>query len=207
MSFNGFILLDLETTGLKPSEGHILELGMALYSPQLEMIDAFQSVCLTDQSYSFLRGAPGSEDWKSGNVAYDMHVNSGLLAEVMDLSKQDILGDGNDFGPYHLYTVMHDAINWLKSNDVERGHPLCGSSIHFDREWLNFFGTEEFNGYFHYRNIDFSSISEHTKVINPKLYEKAMKLLAPTKSHRVLQDIVESVQLLGALREVGAVAG
>lgn len=104
------IFLDLETTGLDPAKGMILEVAAMKVSPQLEPIDGFQAVI--DPSKSGVPLMPMVQ------VVLDMHTHNGLLAE---------LESGHSF-----MTVYNGLRVWLGYGP----HTLAGNSVHFDYRWL-----------------------------------------------------------------------
>lgn len=194
-NFRGFILVDVETTGLmSPKDGHVLELGMAHFDQDLNMLDMFQSLVLTRISLKYIE-----DGWDRNDFAYKMHDNSGLLADL------DALGNpGPEVDPVE---VSRRAVQWLQTRGVTKGMkvPMTGSSVHFDKEWLTFH-MPQLTEMFGYRTIDASGMREYTRVVAPDL---ASKIDADTKSanqeHRVMPDILDTVQLLAAMRKHGAI--
>ena len=74
--------------------------------------------------------------------------------------------------------------------------PLCGNSISQDRRFLNRY-MPDLAKFFHYRNIDVSSIKELTKIWRPDLDGKIIK----STSHRALSDVYESIEELKFYRD------
>ncbi|USH45056.1 exonuclease [Gordonia phage Camerico] len=179
-----FAILDVETTGLDPKTNIILEIGIQLYTANLEFI-AENSFMITDEN------AIHHVEWLEGggnNYVLEMHTDNGLLNEIKHAyySEQQRLSHA---------TAEQQLIDWLESyslgvNEVKL--PLCGSSIHFDRRFM----AEQMprlNESFHYRNIDVSSVKEITRVFRPEvLAEGESKYNKANAAHRVLQDCRDS---------------
>lgn len=191
--FDGFILVDIETTGLVPKDGHVLELGMAYYSPQLEMRDMFQSLVLSKTALSFIE-----DGWSRDDFAYKMHDSSGLLADLDALGKP-----GPEVDPEN---VARSAMHWLTNCGVNSAMkvPMTGNSVHFDKEWLTYH-MPDLAKMFGYRTIDASSMREYVRVVAPDVFNKIEKELKPRGDHRVTPDILDTVDLLLALRQHSAI--
>lgn len=133
--------LDLETTGLDPSTGMILEIGIVITNGQLKDVGRFSHVC-RPTSLDILR---------LPQTVVEMHSRSGLFADIIDtpktsypmvLAKQKTLSFLNSF----------EGIDWSEV-------PLGGCSVGFDRAWLKKF-LPEVEKVFSHRNVDVSSFRE-----------------------------------------------
>lgn len=190
--YDGFIFCDIETTGLDPYGGHILEIGFAKYNPNLELDDVFSTVVLTPDSMRFI-----ASQWDKNDYAYRMHDKSGLLEEL------DSLGEPYDMCDTDIPVVFDKIKNWLMMHDIMVdgvSPPLCGSSVHFDRAWLAAHMPVILER-FSYRNIDVSGLRELLRVTHPELMREIEKSLNPRNEHRVMPDIFDSVDLLKAIRD------
>ena len=79
----------------------------------------------------------------------------------------------------------------------EKGRsPLCGNSISHDRRFLRRY-MPELESFFHYRNVDVSSIKELIKRWNPELLEGYKK----QGGHRAMADVMESIEELRFYKE------
>lgn len=141
------VFLDIETTGLDPDNGVILELGFLV-------VDANSFMKL--ESESWIVGQPfrileGMEGWPK-----KQHRESGLT-DLCERSNQSVLD------------VEMLARDWLENINVGDGKvPMCGASIHFDRAWLKVHmpTVEE---WFYYGNLDVSSIEKVARIWYPEL--------------------------------------
>ena len=81
---------------------------------------------------------------------------------------------------------------WIKSHGVSKNEPLCGSSVQFDRAWLDMWMPEVINQFSH-RNIDISTLKELCRRYNPSLYAKLDDEVPPRKLHRALPDLDDTI--------------
>jgi oligoribonuclease len=83
------------------------------------------------------------------------------------------------------------------SNYVKKGSvPLCGNSISQDRRFLvNYMPALE--AFFHYRNIDVSTLKELAKRWRPEVYKSFRK----KQRHTALADVQESIDELAHYRK------
>lgn len=128
-----FVGLDIETTGLDPREGVILELGMVIFDQALSPITA----------RSWLLG-----DWEDHPGELDpavvtMHEENNLFLDLISSHHPP------------LSEVEVHARWWLRDNQAE-GLPMLGSSITFDRTWLATHAPRLLTT-FHYRSLDATS--------------------------------------------------
>lgn len=129
-----FVGLDLETTGLDPHKGVILELGMVTFDHALQPIAA----------RSWLTNELTDHDVWMDPAAEDMHEASGLLMDLI-------------FGTHPSLTEVEDhALWWLRDNQAEN-LPMLGSSVTFDRTWLAVHAPRLLDK-FHYHSFDATSV-------------------------------------------------
>ncbi len=159
------VWVDIETTGLDPDECDILELGLVVTDKALQIVDQ-KSWLIKPVSLDLL---------KLNKFVVDTHTRNGLFAEVAELGQ--------------LRSVaVHEACLWLAQGDGDKS-PMCGSSVHFDRTFLQKHCPSLCNQ-FHYRNIDISTIKELAKRFNPSLLEN---MPAPQAEHRALPDLYDTL--------------
>ncbi len=163
------VWLDLEMTGLDPDSERIIEIATVITSTDLEEVIEGPNLVI-NQPNQYI---DNMDDWNSSH-----HGSSGLI-EAVRISK----------------VTDQDAENQTLSflmKYLERGvSPLCGNSISQDRRFLNRYMPELAN-FFHYRNIDVSSIKELIKIWRPELDQKFVK----NSSHRALSDVYGSIEEL-----------
>ncbi len=180
------VFIDIETTGLSPTEDEILELAVARVDTRTwEM----------KENYTGLVYTPGAVrrilERDLIPIVKDMHTQSGLLGELNTLYDRDV-------SP-RSYEEIEQAVLALVKPWGVKGQPIWGSSVHFDRGFL----ARKFpllNGYFHYRIVDSSSDMMRLKNTHPELWKKIDE--DPTKlpeseytKHRALDDIRYSIDL------------
>jgi oligoribonuclease len=119
-----------------------------------------------------------------GDFVRNMHVNSGLLAELEN--------------GLTVAEAEEQVLDYVRSFVSEpRKAPLAGNTIGTDRAFLAM-QMPAFESYVHYRNIDVSSIKELVRRWYPRVYYSS-----PAKSgnHRALADVQESIEELRYYRD------
>lgn len=170
------VWVDIETTGLDPDQDYLLEVGVILTTPDLEVIDG-RSVLVCDDPAGI------TKQLNANPAVHEMHSRSGLLKVypgVLPASAAEA-----ELGRFlRAVTATTDEMV------MELG-PMCGSSVHFDRAFLKRH-MPRLEAAFHYRNLDISGIREAAKLWAPHLVESA-----PTekKLHRALPDIDDTLAL------------
>lgn len=163
------IWLDLEMTGLEPDRHVILEIGCAVTDSQLNMI-AEGPVFAVHQPESILTTM---DPWSQ-----NQHGISGLTERCRRSTVS--LGDAEE-----------KTLAFLKPLCKPQASPLCGNSIGQDRRFLYKF-MPTLNSFFHYRNIDVSTLKELVK----RWYPRVNRAPEKKKTHYVLDDIRESIEEL-----------
>lgn len=181
------VWVDIETTGKDPEFGDIpLELGIAVTDLDGNPIDTFQSL-LMNNSW-------GTKLVNADQIVQDMHTDSGLWQELVDNATNDAL----------IRTCQFDVVDqraqaWLEGLGVQPGvHPLVGSTINFDRSFMKQYFPGLHDHFFHYRNIDISTVRGLCQRLNPEVFDQ----FEGTKgNHRVLADIGASIELYQFLKK------
>jgi oligoribonuclease len=167
------IWIDLEMTGLDPEKDLILEIATVMTDCRLEPVAEGSNITINQPEELLL----SMDEW-----AITHHEKSGLLDDVKRSS-------------YDCQTAEQETLEFLSIYCKKGESPLCGNSVWQDRQFLkrHMPTLEEF---FHYRNIDVSSIKELVRRWYPSLppYEKRT-------SHRALSDIKESINELRYYRK------
>ncbi|MCE9677608.1 oligoribonuclease [Shewanella sp. AS1] len=168
------IWVDLEMTGLEPEVDRIIEIATIVTDKQLNVL-AQGPVIAIKQSDELLAGM---DDWNQRH-----HGASGLIDRVKasQVSEQQAIAQ---------------TIAFLAQYVPKGVSPMCGNSIGQDRRFLNRY-MPELEDYFHYRNIDVSTIKELVRRWQPEVMDGFKKL----GTHQALMDIQESIAELQYYRD------
>lgn len=168
------VWLDLEMTGLEPDHHVILEIGCAVTDSQLNLI-AEGPVFAVQQPESILTTM---DPWSQ-----EQHGRSGLT-------------ERSRTSPTNLRAAEEKTLAFLKQYCVDKASPLCGNSIGQDRRFLYKY-MPKLNDFFHYRNVDVSTIKELVR----RWYTADKQAPEKSKTHYVLDDIRESIEELRYYRK------
>jgi oligoribonuclease len=164
----------MEMTGLEPERERIIELAMIVTDNNLVTI-AESPVWVVHQSDAQL---DAMDDWNKKT-----HGNSGLIARV----KASTLDDA---------AVETAALAFMKEHVPERSSPMCGNSIGQDRRFMVRY-MPQLEAWFHYRNLDVSTLKELCKRWKPEVAKGVVKKGA----HTAMADIIESIEELKYYRD------
>lgn len=171
---NRLIWLDMEMTGLEPDRDRIIEVAIVITDANLETV-AEGPVLVVHQPDGVL---DAMDDWNKGT-----HGKSGLIDRV----KASTLGEAE---------VATQLIDFIAQHVPKGVSPMCGNTIHQDRRFMaRWMPTLE--AWFHYRNIDVSTIKELCKRWRPEVASSFKK----GGKHEALADIYESIEELKHYRE------
>jgi oligoribonuclease len=171
---NNLVWLDLEMTGLDPDRDRIIELAFVVTDSQLNFV-AEAPVLVVHQSDSALEGM---DDWNKST-----HARSSLIAKV----KASTLTEAE---------VEQQYLDFLAQHVPSRTSPICGNTICQDRRFLARH-MPRLEAYFHYRNLDVSTLKELVRRWKPELAKGVTK----QGKHEALADIYESIEELKYYRE------
>ena len=168
------IWIDMEMTGLKPDQDRIIEVALVITDGNLVPV-AQAPVWVVHQSDAVL---DGMDAWNQGT-----HGRSGLIAKV----KASIADDAS---------VEAQALAFLAEHVPAKASPMCGNSICQDRRFLARW-MPALEDWFHYRNLDVSTLKELCRRWKPEL----MKGIPKEGRHEALADVYESIEELKYYRE------
>ena len=163
------IWIDLEMTGLIPETDVIIEIATVVTDANLNIIDEGPSLAISQNSELL----DGMDEWNT-----NQHNNSGLV-DSLKVTKITI------------EEAERQTIDFLNAYGEKGRSPLCGNSISHDRRFLRRY-MPEVESFFHYRNVDVSSIKELIKRWKPELLEGYRK----QGGHRAMADVLESIEEL-----------
>ena len=167
------VWIDLEMTGLNPETSVILEIAAVVTDGSLQTVAEGPDLAIhyPDQILQSM------ESWSK-----TQHGSSGLLERVRASSVD-------------CRQAEKTVLGFLSKHCRKGESPLCGNSIWQDRRFLIKY-MPKLEAFFHYRNIDVSSIKELAKRWYPSLPVYRKK-----KAHLALSDIQESINELKYYRE------
>lgn len=168
------IWVDLEMSGLDPDNDRILEVAMVITDQNLEIV-AEGPVLVVHQSDAVL---DGMDSWNKAT-----HARTGLV----DLVKASTASE---------QSVETDMLAFIRHYLAAGASPMCGNSVCQDRRFLAR-SMPALQAYFHYRNLDVSTLKELAKRWKPRIMAGFQK----QGKHEALADIYESIDELKYYRE------
>ena len=171
---NNLIWLDMEMTGLNPDADRIIEVAIVITDSQLATL-AEAPVLVVRQTDAVL---DAMDVWNKGT-----HGRSGLIDKV----KASALAEAD---------VENAIVDFLAQHVPLGASPMCGNSICQDRRFLARW-MPKLEAYFHYRNLDVSTLKELVKRWKPEVARGVVK----NGKHEALADIYESIDELKYYRE------
>lgn len=171
---SNLIWIDLEMTGLDPDNDLIIEIATIITDKNLNIL-AEGPVLAVHQPESAMQAM---DEWNQTH-----HGQSGLIDRV----RASIIDDAE---------AEKQTIAFLKQWIPENQSPICGNSICQDRRFLYHY-MPDLEKYFHYRNLDVSTLKELASRWAPELENGFNKKSA----HRALDDIIESIEEMKYYRE------
>lgn len=165
------VWVDIETTGLNLDKLYPLELGLCVTDDHLAILWEENLV---------LQMPTAPADFDGGSTVIKMHADSGLLNESMN--SPWLYGDAVEW--LNTAVANFESVHGMEQGDI----PLAGSNVQFDRAVLRHW-YPDFEKWFHYRNIDVSSIKELARLWHPDAYNTRPGKDEADKRHRVLDDI------------------
>ena len=171
---NNLIWLDMEMTGLNPDTDRIIEIAIVVTDSQLVTV-AEAPVLVVRQSDAVL---DAMDNWNKGT-----HGRSGLIDKV----KASMLAEAD---------AERSILDFLAQYVPTRTSPMCGNSICQDRRFLARW-MPKLEAYFHYRNLDVSTLKELVRRWKPELTRGVVK----NGKHEALADIYESIEEMKYYRE------
>jgi oligoribonuclease len=170
---NNLIWIDMEMTGLQPDSDRVIELATLVTDPQLNVL-ATGPVLVVHQPDEVL---DAMDSWNKNT-----HGKTGLIERVRASTLTEAEAE-------------RAAIEFLATHVPAASSPMCGNSICQDRRFLARW-MPRLEAYFHYRNVDVSTLKELVRRWKPDL-----KGFSKEGKHEALADILESIEELKFYRK------
>ncbi|MGQ0578886.1 MAG: oligoribonuclease [Betaproteobacteria bacterium] len=171
---NYLIWIDMEMSGLNPDADRVLEIAIVVTDAQLLTV-AEAPLKIVHQSDEVL---DRMDSWNKAT-----HRKTGLIDKVKAARQSEV-------------EVEAELIAFLANYLPEKTSPMCGNSICQDRRFLARY-MPRLEAFFHYRNLDVSTLKELAKRWKPGI----MAGLTKHGKHEAMADIYESIEELKYFRE------
>jgi oligoribonuclease len=171
---NNLAWLDMEMTGLVPDRDRIIEMAIIITDASLNEV-AVSPVLVVHQADSVL---DAMDSWNKST-----HAKSGLIEKVKASTLDEAAAEAQMLAFVQQYVPSGTS-------------PMCGNSICQDRRFLARW-MPKLEAWFHYRNLDVSTLKELVKRWKPEL----AKGMTKHGKHEALADIQESIDELKYYKE------
>ena len=168
------IWIDLEMTGLDPQQDQIIEIATIVTDKDLNILEEGPVMAIY-QPDDILQGM---DEWNTRH-----HGQSGLIDRVRN-------------SPHSNSDAEQRTLDFVERLVSARKSPMCGNSICQDRRFMARL-MPELEAFFHYRNLDVSTLKELSRLWKPELMQGFNKKGA----HLALDDIRESIEEMKYYRE------
>ena len=168
---NNLCWLDMEMTGRSPETDRIIEVAVIITDSDLNVL-AQSPVYAVHQSDEVL---DAMDEWCTAT-----HGRTGLTQRVRE-------------SQYTEAEVEQNLLDFIAAWIPAQASPMCGNSVHrFMQKYM-----PRLEAYFHYRNLDVSTLKELAKRWNPAVAKGVVK----RGSHKALDDILESIEEMRYYRD------
>ncbi len=172
-SADNLLWIDLEMTGLDPLRDAILEIATIVTDGQLHVLAEGPVLAIRQTPEVLSR----MDEWNQ-----EQHGKSGLLVRVRASACSEAQAEA-------------ETLRFIRAYVPASTSPMCGNSVCQDRRFLHR-RMPALEGYFHYRNLDVSTVKELARRWAP-----ALKPFEKDGRHRALDDIRASIAELRHYRE------
>jgi oligoribonuclease len=171
---DNLIWIDLEMTGLDTDNDYIIEIATIITNSNLEILEEGPMLAV-HQSDDVLNSM---DDWNT-----NQHRKSGLIDRVRTST-------------FNVSDVEAATLDFISKYVPQGKSPMCGNSICQDRRFMHRL-MPRLEKYFHYRNLDVSTVKELARRWAPAVYKGAEK----ESTHLAMDDIRDSINELKYYRE------
>jgi oligoribonuclease len=173
-SDQNLVWVDMEMTGLDPATDFVIEIATIVTDSQLNTLaeGPVLAIWQPDERLNAM------DEWNTSH-----HTSSGLVKRVRSSDDDEL-------------SASRKTIDFLKNYVPEGASPMCGNSICQDRRFMARH-MPELERFFHYRNLDVSTLKILVQRWRPELVNGFNK----SNSHLALDDIRESIEELRYYRE------
>ncbi len=168
------VWIDLEMTGLRPESHLIIEIATVVTNSSLEIVARGPEIAIRQPEEALA----AMDEWNTQH-----HTASGLLERVRASA-------------YTTADAERETLDFVRQWAPERASPICGNSICQDRRFL-YRHMPDLERWFHYRNLDVSTIKVLASCWAPEVAEGFVK----ANAHRAGEDVVESIRELRYYRK------
>lgn len=175
MRTSNLVWIDLEMTGLDPDNDYIIEIATIVTDSNLNILAEGPTMAIHQPDSAL----DAMDEWCT-----NQHGKSGLTQRVK----------GSEINERE---AEQSTIAFLLEHVDKGASPICGNSIGQDRRFL-YRHMPELEQFFHYRNLDVSTIKELARRWRPEVLDGVQK----KGSHLALDDIYDSIAELRHYRDV-----
>jgi len=168
------IWIDLEMTGLVPETDRIIEIATLVTDADLNVLAEGPTIAVKQSDEALA----GMDDWNQRH-----HGASGLIDRV----RASVIADAE---------AQAQTLAFLAQWSEKGASPMCGNSICQDRRFLARY-MPELESFFHYRNLDVSTLKELARRWRPEV----LTTLRKRATHQAMEDIKDSIAELAHYRE------
>lgn len=158
------VWIDLETTGLDPEKGRILEVGAIITDIELTVLGQYHAVLAHELA-----------SVEVDPFVVDMHTKNGLWEECKNSHETCFSADAE----------LSSFIDDMGATDA----PLAGATVHFDRSWMRLYMPCTFDS-LHYRSVDVSNLKVLWRMLGRSLPPRPENAEA---AHRSIADLEASI--------------